>query len=87
MDQRLSMLMLGVDDLERCRHFYEVGLGWTPWGTRQSRTSVKFKAGGVVIAMIERKYLAGESRAACGLWLGLYRARSQCGRTRRGSIA
>lgn len=61
MDQRLSMLMLGVDDLERCRHFYEVGLGWAPWGTRQSRTSVKFKAGGVVIAMIERKYLAGES--------------------------
>jgi predicted lactoylglutathione lyase len=60
-DQRLSMVMLGVDDLERCRRFYEGGLGWTPWGARQSRTSVKYLNGGVVLAMIDRRYLAAES--------------------------
>ena len=30
MDQRLSMLMLAMGDLVRCRRSYEVGLGWKP---------------------------------------------------------
>ena len=28
MDQRLSLVTLGVADLERARRFYEDGLGW-----------------------------------------------------------
>jgi catechol 2,3-dioxygenase-like lactoylglutathione lyase family enzyme len=55
------MVMLGVDDLARCRRFYEGGLGWTPWGARESRTSVKYMNGGVVLAMIDRRYVAAES--------------------------
>lgn len=61
MEQRLSMLMLGIDDVARSRNFYEAGLGWKPWGKRQSSTSVKYLAGGVVFAMINRNYLAKES--------------------------
>lgn len=30
MDQRLSLITLGVDDLARSRVFFEQGLGWTP---------------------------------------------------------
>ncbi|MGQ3016949.1 VOC family protein [Phenylobacterium sp.] len=30
MDQRLSLITLGVDDLPRARRFYEEGLGWSP---------------------------------------------------------
>src|SRR5687768_7416580 len=30
MDQRLSLITLGVADLDRARRFYEDGLGWTP---------------------------------------------------------
>ncbi len=52
------MVILGTDDLLRCRRFYEAGLGWTPWGVRQSRTSVKYLNGGVLLAMIDRGYLA-----------------------------
>jgi predicted lactoylglutathione lyase len=60
------MVMLGVEDLARCRRFYETGLGWTPWGTRQSRTSAKYLNGGVVLAMIDRRYLAWESGMPVG---------------------
>jgi predicted lactoylglutathione lyase len=60
------MLMLGVDDLVRSRQFYENGLGWKPWGARQSKTSVKYMAGGVVIAMIDRDYVAREAGLTTG---------------------
>ena len=30
MEQRLSLITLGVTDLARSRHFYEHGLGWHP---------------------------------------------------------
>ena len=30
MDQRLSLITLGVADLARARAFYEQGLGWAP---------------------------------------------------------
>ena len=31
MDQRVSMIMTGAQDIPRLRAFYEEGLGWTPW--------------------------------------------------------
>ena len=66
MDQRLTMLMLGVDDIVQIRQFYEEGLGWKPWGARQSKTSVKYMVGGVVIAMIDRDYVAREAGLTSG---------------------
>jgi predicted lactoylglutathione lyase len=66
MDQRLTMLMLGVDDIAQIRRFYEDGLGWKPWGARQSNTSVKYMVGGVVIAMIDREYVAREAGLTSG---------------------
>lgn len=30
MEQRLTLVTLGVADLHRARNFYEIGLGWTP---------------------------------------------------------
>jgi hypothetical protein len=61
MEQHLSMAMLPVSDISRSRRFYEDGLGWKPWGSRQSRFSVKYLADSVLITMIERNYLMGES--------------------------
>lgn len=61
MDQRLNMLMLGVDDIARSRRFYEQGLGWQAWAGRPSRTSAKYMVGGVLVTMIDRNYLARES--------------------------
>lgn len=61
MDQRLSMLMLTVSDISRSRRFYEEGLGWKTWGSRQSQFSVKYLADGVLVTMIDRNYLIGES--------------------------
>jgi hypothetical protein len=60
------MLMLGIDDIVHIRQFYEEGLGWKPWGTRQSKTSVKYMVGGVVIAMIDRGYVAREAGLTSG---------------------
>jgi predicted lactoylglutathione lyase len=61
MEQRLNMLMFGVDDLARSCRFYEEGLGWRPWGTRRSKTSMKYMASGVVITLIDRSYVASEA--------------------------
>ena len=66
MDQRLTMLMLGVGDIVQIRQFYEEGLGWKPWGARQSKTSVKYMVGSVVIAMIDRDYVAREAGLTSG---------------------
>jgi uncharacterized protein len=61
MDQCLSMAMLTVSDLQRSKRFYEDGLRWKPLGGHQSQFSVKYLADGVLITMIDRKYLVGES--------------------------
>lgn len=49
MDQRISVITLGVDDLARARTFYEA-LGWT--GPHQPDEEVCFfQAGGMVLAL------------------------------------
>jgi catechol 2,3-dioxygenase-like lactoylglutathione lyase family enzyme len=59
MQQRVSLITLGVRDLERARAFYE-GLGWT---TRADPGAdvVFFQAGGMVVALWDRESLAGDS--------------------------
>jgi catechol 2,3-dioxygenase-like lactoylglutathione lyase family enzyme len=58
-DQRVSLVTLGVRDLRRARAFYE-GLGWT---TRAGPDDdvVFFRAGGMVVALWGREQLAEDS--------------------------
>lgn len=50
MQQRLTLITLGVSDLARARAFYEGGLGWTP--TADSQESVAFYGlGGFALAL------------------------------------
>jgi uncharacterized protein len=57
MDQRLSMITLGVTDVERSLKFYEA-LGWQ--GSTENDI-VFFQAGGMIIALWDRAKLAEDS--------------------------
>ena len=59
MEQRVSLVTLGVTDLQRARAFYEA-LGWT---TRADPGDdvVFFQAGGMVVALWDRASLAEDS--------------------------
>jgi catechol 2,3-dioxygenase-like lactoylglutathione lyase family enzyme len=59
MQQRVSVITLGVSDLERALAFYE-GLGWTD-ARRPDDEIVFFQAGGMVVALWDRRLLAEES--------------------------
>jgi uncharacterized protein len=70
MDQRLSLVTLGVSDLARARAFYE-GIGWT---TRANPGDdvVFFQAGGIVVALWDRGQLAEDSTVEdAGGWGGV----------------
>ena len=58
MEQRLSLLTLGVADLDASRRFYEA-LGWRE--TPRAEGVVFFQAGGMVVALWERAALAADS--------------------------
>jgi predicted lactoylglutathione lyase len=69
-EQRLSLVTLGVHDLERARRFYE-GLGWT---TRAEPTDdvVFFQAGGMIVALWDRRKLAEDTVVSdSGGWGGI----------------
>ncbi len=59
MDQRVSLVTLGVPELERARAFYEA-LGWTT-GAAPGDDVVFFQAGGMVVALWDRGQLAEDS--------------------------
>ena len=59
MDQRVSMIMTGAQDVPKLRAFYEGGLGWTHWGPA-SAMSVTYKVGHSVIVFLNAAYLAHE---------------------------
>lgn len=59
MDQRVSLITLGVRDLERARRFYEE-LGWNPVQD-DNEDVVFFQTGGSVLALWDRAKLAGDS--------------------------
>lgn len=59
MDQRLSLITLGVRDLERSRAFYQA-LGWTT-GAKEGDDVAFFQAGGMVVALWDRAKLAEDS--------------------------
>jgi uncharacterized protein len=59
MEQRLSVVTLGVADLDRARRFYEEGLGWRR-GNRHLEI-VFFQLPGMVLALFGRAELAADA--------------------------
>jgi uncharacterized protein len=59
MEQRLSLVTLGVSDLDRAKRFYEA-LGWVT-NTDPELDVVFFQAGGMVVALWDRASLAADS--------------------------
>jgi len=59
MEQRVTLITLGVRDLARARAFYEA-LGWTS-GAAPEDDVVFFQAGGMVVALWDRARLAEDS--------------------------
>lgn len=59
MEQRVSLITLGVGDLARARAFYE-GLGWKS-GAAPADDVVFFQAGGTIVALWGRAQLAEDS--------------------------
>lgn len=60
MDQRLSLITLGVADLARARHFYEDGLGWTR-GNVEDEVAF-YQLNGLILGLWSRAELAGDAR-------------------------
>ena len=69
-EQRVSLITLGVRDLERARSFY-VGLGWSAHDDDNDDV-VFFQAGGMVVALWDRGSLAADSAVNdAGGWGGV----------------
>ncbi len=60
MEQRVSLITLGVDDLDRARRFYEDGLGWTPKAAPEG--VVFYQLPGIAFALFGRDDLAQDAR-------------------------
>jgi catechol 2,3-dioxygenase-like lactoylglutathione lyase family enzyme len=79
MEQRVSLVTLGVADLGRARAFYE-RLGWHSASAVEEGV-VFFQAGGMVVALWDRAQLAEDSTVAdAGGWGGVtlaYNCRSE----------
>jgi predicted lactoylglutathione lyase len=59
MEQRVSLVTLGVTDLSRARSFYEA-LGWRS-GAAPADDVVFFQSGGTIVALWDRAQLAQDS--------------------------
>jgi catechol 2,3-dioxygenase-like lactoylglutathione lyase family enzyme len=69
MEQRVSLITLGVRDLARSRAFY-LRLGWRP--ALEMEETVFFQAGGFVVALWSREKLAADSVVSdAGGWGGV----------------
>ncbi len=79
MEQRLSLVTLGVRDLQRARAFYEA-IGWHAAAGPDDADVAFFQAGGMVVALWDRAKLAEDSAVEDGGgWGGVtlaYNARS-----------
>ena len=88
MEQRVSVVTLGVRDLARARAFYEA-LGWSTRAAPDDDV-VFFQAGGLVVSLWDREALAADSGVDdTGGWGGITLAHnvrssggSRCGRRR-----
>jgi uncharacterized protein len=64
MEQRLSLITLGISDLDRAKKFYEA-LGWKS-GAAPEDDVVFFPAGGMIVALWGREKLAEDSAVTVG---------------------
>jgi catechol 2,3-dioxygenase-like lactoylglutathione lyase family enzyme len=62
MEQRISLITLGVDDLTASRRFFEDGLGWTPAGAYEG--VVFYQLPGLALALFGRQDLAADTGVA-----------------------
>src|SRR6476620_993338 len=60
MDQRVSLITLGVADLARACAFYEA-LGWTVGNDWRAQDVAFFQCGGMIVALWGREELAADS--------------------------
>ena len=60
MEQRVSLITLGVKDLQASRRFYETGLGWTV-AQPENEGVVFFQLPGMILALWDRQALAGDA--------------------------
>lgn len=59
-EQRLTLITLGVDDFQRALRFYEHGLGWKKSSASQGDVAF-FQLGGIALALHPRKLLAQDA--------------------------
>ncbi|KWX58263.1 VOC family protein [Mycobacterium sp. NAZ190054] len=59
MEQRISLITLGVEDLARARRFYEQGLGWVPKAAPEG--VVFYQLPGIALALFGRADLAEDA--------------------------
>lgn len=59
MEQRISLITLGVDDLPRARRFYEQGLGWNPKDAPEG--VVFYQLPGIALALFGRDDMAEDA--------------------------
>ena len=60
MRQKLNLITLGVDDIERAVNFYEKGLGWQR-SSASMDDMILFPLGGIVLGLYPRKLLAEDA--------------------------
>ena len=60
MEQRISVITLGVTDLARSCRFYEHGLGWQASG-RSTADIIFFQVGGMVLSLYSKAALAEDA--------------------------
>ncbi len=60
MEQRISLITLGVDDLTDARRFFESGLGWRP-SDIEAEKIVFYQVGSLAFALFDREELAKDA--------------------------
>lgn len=63
MEQRISLITLGVDDLARARCFYEQGLGWRVGMAVEGEVAF-FQLNGLILSLYPRAALAQDAGVA-----------------------
>jgi catechol 2,3-dioxygenase-like lactoylglutathione lyase family enzyme len=61
MQPRVSLITLGVRDLERCQRFYRDGLGWPLSSASVEGEVAFFKSGGAILALWHRAELLNDA--------------------------
>jgi predicted lactoylglutathione lyase len=60
MEQRMSLITLGISDLVRARRFYEAGLGWQVGQAVEDEVAF-FQLNGLILALFRRDALAADA--------------------------